>query len=143
MEPARGPAEGGTLIRVTGTDLGATFTDIAGVTLQGPSSNATCRLVDSFGSEYIPGEQVFCETEAVSFPGDYHVVLRVNRNGTSQQLQASVGFTVEQPTVRGVSPSYGPKSGGVEVTVSGSNLDIGNTEDTRVQLSGADCAVTQ
>ena len=41
-----------------------------------------------------------------------------------------------------VAPMYGPQSEGIEVVVSGSQLDIGNTDETRVELNGVNCNVT-
>lgn len=84
--------------------------------------------------------QVVCETEAFSFVADYVVVVEVNQSdGSVFVLGAS--FTVVQPTVSGVSPGFGPASEGVGAIISGSNLDTGNTENTRVELSGVECAV--
>ena len=138
--PLRGPVEGGTRLTITGTNLGAAFSDIVEVTLQG-TSDVTCNVAE-YESDYIPGTQVVCETEAFSSVGDYVVVVKVNRSD-GPVLSSGVSFSVEQPTVSGVSPEFGPVSGGVEVMISGSKLDTGNTEDTRVELNRVECAMRE
>ena len=141
VTPLRGPVEGGTHLTISGTDLGAVFSDIVEVTLQqGPTSNVICQLED-YENDYIPGTRVVCETEAFSSLGEYRVSISVNRT-SGIVLAQGPQFSVEQPTVSGVSPSFGPVSGGVEVAISGSDLDTGNREETRVQLNGMECSVT-
>ena len=140
VAPLRGPVEGGTRLTITGTDLGAAFSDIVEVTLQG-TSNVTCNVAE-YESDYIPGTQIVCETEAFRSVGDYDVVVEVNRSSVPVP-SSGVSFSVEQPTVSGVSPEFGPVSGGVEVMISGSNLDTGNTEDTRVELNGVECVMRE
>ena len=140
VAPLRGPVEGGTRLNITGTDLGAAFSDIVEVTLQG-TSDVTCNVAE-YESDYIPGTQVVCETEAFSSVGDYVVVVVVNRS-SGPVPSSGVSFSVEQPTVSGVSPEFGPVSGGAEVMISGSKLDTGNTEDTRVELNGVECVVRE
>ena len=85
---------------------------------------------------------VVCETEAFSSVGDYVVVVEVNRSD-GPVLSSGVSFSVEQPTVSGVSPEFGPVSGGVEVMISGRSLDTGNTEDTRMELNGVKCVMRE
>ena len=140
IAPLRGPVEGGTRLTITGTNLGAAFSDIVEVTLQG-TSDVTCNVAE-YESDYIPETQVVCETEAFSSVGDYVVVVEVNRSD-GPVLSSGVSFSVEQPTVSGVSPEFGPVSGGVEVMISGSKLDTGNTEDTRVVLNGVECVMRE
>ena len=140
VAPLRGPVEGGTRLTITGTDLGAAFSDIVEVTLQG-TSDMICNVAE-YESDYIPGTQVVCETEAFSSLGDYVVVVEVNCSSVPV-LSSGPTFSVEQPTVSGVSPEFGPVSGGVEVMISGSQLDTGNTEDTRVELNGVECVVRE
>ena len=140
VSPLRGPVEGGTRLTINGTNLGAVFTDIVAVTLQqGPNTNVTCQL-KNYKNDYIPGTRVVCETEAFSSLGGYRVSISVNRTSGIVVAQGPE-FSVEQPTVSGVSPSIGPVSGGVEVAISGSDLDTGNREETRVQLNGMECSV--
>ena len=121
---------------IAGTDLGAAFSDVLGVRLLSGASMANCSLTGA--SDYVPGLQIVCETEAVASTGEYNLEVQLNRSGASP----SFPFQVEQPVVSAVSPVFGPKSGGIEVMVSGSSLDTGNLEETRVQLNGVECDVT-
>ena len=57
VAPLRGPVEGGTRLTITGTDLGAAFSDIGEVTLR-ETSDVTCNVAEY----YIPGIQVVCES---------------------------------------------------------------------------------
>jgi len=135
--------EGGTHLSITGENLGAAFRDILQVILEQGSSNVslTCNVTE-YESDYIPGTQVVCETEPFGTIGDYAVVVEVNRSAgpVCASGETFIEF-VEQPIVSGVSPTFGPMSGGVQVTISGINLDIGNTEKSRVELNGNECDV--
>ena len=57
-------------------------------------------------------------------------------------IRRGSAFTYEEPQVTGVDPAFGPKSGGIEVVISGGSLSIGNRDDTAVKLGGSDCAIT-
>ena len=141
VEPNRGPIEGGTRVNITGTNLGAVFSDIAEVRLRSGGSVVNCSLSGE-GDSYIPGRQIVCETEAVASEGLYSLDVEVSRDSPPPEV-ASVDFLVERPVVSGVDPVFGPKSGGVEVVINGSSLDTGNTEETTVQLNGVYCTLTQ
>ena len=135
VDPNRGPVEGGTRIKITGSNLGAAFSDIVKITLVG-TTTVSCSLDGEEGG-YVLGQQVTCETEAFGSTGQYTVEVVVQRD--SQTVVATADFEAVQPSLSGVAPAFGPKSGGIEVTVSGSLLDIGNTEETRVELNGVNC----
>ena len=139
VEPESGPPEGGTRISITGTNLGAEFSDIQSVILElrGNSNESTpCELIME---DYVVGRQIGCETEDFSTTGTYIVVVEVQRDDDSATAEGT--FRVEQPVVSEVFPHFGPKSGGVEVAVRGSGLNIGNTENTQVMLNGVNCSV--
>ena len=138
VDPNRGPVEGGTRIKITGSNLGAAFSDIVQVWLVGPTNNVSCSLVGEEGG-YVIGSQVTCETEKFSSTGEYTVEVEVQRESQTVYVVAMADFEVVQPVLSGVAPTFGPKSGGIEVAVSGSLLDIGNTEETRVELNGVNC----
>ena len=136
VDPNRGPVVGGTRIKITGSNLGAAFSDIVQITLVGTPNNINCSLDGEEGG-YVLGQQVTCETEAFGSTGQYTVEVVVQRD--SQTVVATADFKVVQPVLSGVAPAFGPKSGGIEVAVSGSLLDIGNTEETRIELNGVNC----
>ena len=137
VEPESGPPEGGTRINITGGNLGAEFGDIQRVTLRGNSSeNTPCQLIME---DYVIGRQIGCETGDFSKTGTYMVVVEIQRGDDSGTAEGI--FRVEQPVVSEIFPPFGPKSGGVEVAVRGSGLNIGNTENTQVMLNGVNCSV--
>ena len=138
VRPNRGPMEGGTCVTITGSNLGAEFSDIVQIRLIG-SSTVTCSLTGE-EDNYVIGQQIVCETEVFDSTGDYILEVEIQRDTQTEVVESM--FQVVQPMLSGVAPMYGPQSGGIEVVVSGSQLDIGNTDETRVELNGVNCDVT-
>ena len=133
ISPPSGPAEGGTTITITGTDLGVTHADVANNTM----INSSLCITQENG--YIPGTQIVCETTAfTSAPGSKDVIVTVQRGVGSVLVVGASLFTVVEPTVTGIEPALGPMSGGTSITIQGTGLNVGNTEDTRVTLDGED-----
>jgi hypothetical protein len=135
FNPKIGPLEGGTTITITGRELGVSIDDF------GPDSitvgNVLCTLVNT---SYIPGRQVLCTTGKLMASKSTNSILIRLRTGhftTSHDL-----FKVATPGVYEVTPSVGPAAGGTWVTVWGTNLNIGNIEDTKIITSdGIRCIV--
>ena len=150
--PDRGPRGGGTRVTITGSDLGANFSDIEQVTLRLEDGTvvAGCSLNRSAEEEnYVSGVRVVCETEgvdqeSVGSADDLELLLVVDvRREDSSFLSANISFRVQQPQLTGVDPEFGPRSGGVDVVISGSFLDTGNTEETTVTLNDVNCVISQ
>ena len=60
----------------------------------------------------------------------------------SQTGESAILFRVASPLITGVFPSHGPQAGGTQLTVYGTDLNIGNIEDTRIALvGGTECTV--
>jgi hypothetical protein len=135
FNPKIGPLEGGTTITITGRELGVSIDDF------GPESitvgNVPCTLVNT---SYIPGRQVLCTTgKLVASRPTNSILIRLQTGHftTSHEL-----FKVATPGVYEVTPSVGPTAGGTRVTVWGTNLNIGNIEDTRIMIGeGVECIV--
>ena len=138
VQPNRGPAKGTTRVTISGTDLGDSYDNILGIILQ--SNNATADVNCSLAGEetYVRGRQIVCVSERPD-EGNYTLNVTIEREGS--QLAVTAPFFVVQPNVTGVDPIFGPKSGGIEVVVSGSSLNIGNRENTRVELNGTNCVI--
>ena len=143
VQPNRGPIDGGTRVIIIGTNLGAVFSDIAQVRLRSDDgrTNVSCSLAGKM-ENYIPGLVIVCETEASESVGEHYLEVKVRR-GSSQSELARVDFLVQQPVVSGIDPVFGPKSGDVEVVITGSDLDTGNTGETTVSLNGVNCVSIQ
>ena len=138
ITPTSGPLQGGTTITITGSELGVMFSDFQSDSII--IAEANCVPVDT---GFVPGTQVRCVTEPFTSSGEKTVVLTLNRDeGTGRATFTN--FVVADPTISSVSPTVGPMAGGSTLTVSGTDLNIGNTENTRVTLNGSDaleCAI--
>ena len=137
VQPNRGPTAGGTRVSISGTDLGASYSDILNVTLRlgGDTDNCTLSRED-----YVVGRRIVCDTLNVTSDGNYMLEVYILRESSTEVVRAP--YSYEEPRVTGVDPAFGPKSGGIEVVISGGSLSIGNTENTIVKLGDSDCAIT-
>ena len=140
IQPNRGPREGGTRVTITGTDLGASFSDILQVRLVSETgTNVRCNLA---GEEmYVLGREIVCDTVRVATTGIHMIDVHVQRESKVELVSAP--FSVEDPQLNGVDPPFGPKSGGIEVIISGRSLAIGNIDQTRVELNGVNCTIQE
>ena len=140
IHPSRGPREGGTHVTITGTNLGAAYSDILEVRLHSEAGTSVeCTLA---GEEtYVIGRQIVCVTQNSSSTGEQMMLIQIQRE--SNEEVASALYTLEQSQLSGINPAFGPQSGGIEVVISGNNLDIGNTENTRVSLSQVNCNILE
>ena len=124
FNPKSGPVEGGTTITITGTDLGVTFDGFIAnsITIRGVPCTPTDR------QSYIPGKQIRCITTQGVTTGPITVLVSLRSHPGKSDMQ----FIVVNPQVRQVIPTLGPMAGGSRLTVWGSNLNIGNLEDTTI-----------
>ena len=136
FNPESGPPDGGTTINITGTDLGVSFNDFTENTIQVGEFNCTPTNPDN----YVSGRTISCNTTDSSggSPGPKTIFITLpNGCGTSDKQ-----FNVVPPQITRVFPSHGPQAGGTQLTVYGSDLNIGNIEDTRITLvGGTECIV--
>ena len=135
--PKSGPPEGGTTITISGTNLGISFNNFSAPGSSIQVGGVTCTPTNP--DNYIPGRMISCTTTSSggsTGPKDIIITLP-NGPGTS-----STQFNVVSPQITGVFPSRGPQAGGTQLTVYGTDLNIGNTEDTRITLVGeTECTV--
>ena len=140
IQPNRGPREGGTRVTITGTDLGASFSDILQVRLVSETgTSGSCNLAGE--EQYVLGREIVCDTVRVATTSIHMMDVHVRRESNVEVV--SVPFSVDEPHLNGVHPQFGPKSGGIEVTLSGRSLAIGNTDQTRVELNGVNCTIQE
>ena len=132
FNPKFGPPEGGTTIIITGIDLGVSFSDFAEDSIQVGGVN--CIPTDS--DTYVPGRKISCTTTSSTVSTAVMIMLSNGRASSGEM------FTRVSPRITGVFPPRGPQAGGTNLTVYGTNLDIGNTEDTTITLvGGTECTV--
>ena len=130
FNPKSGPIEGGTTITITGRELGVTFDDFSAmdsITVGG----APCTPIDR--ESYVPGRQINCITTSGGSTGSKVIQITLPSGTTDSR---TLVFEVVTPRIERVSPILGPVAGGTKVTVFGSNLNIGNIEDTRITVVG-------
>ena len=135
LNPKSGPPEGGTTITITGTDLGILFNDF---TSPGSSIQVGVTCIPTNPDSYIPGRRISCVTSngASTGPKDIDITLP---NGAGR---SNLPFNIVSPQIMRVFPSRGPQAGGTQLTVYGTDLNIGNIEDTRITLvGGTECTV--
>ncbi|XP_022100549.1 plexin-A2-like [Acanthaster planci] len=122
VNPRSGPIEGNTVIAVFGTDLGRRFEDIDTVMV----GNQPCDVA-GFASLYSTGGSISCLTPPGS-EGPALVTLSITgANGTLQSSMGTVTFAYTDPQISNFVPIVGPEAGGTVVTISGFNLQTGNT----------------
>ena len=127
FNPKSGPPEGGTTITITGTDLGVSFNNFAENSIQVGGANCTPTNSDN----YIPGQMISCTTTSSRGSTGVMIMLPNGDVNSGETL-----FTRVSPQITGVFPSRGPQAGGTQLTVYGTDLNIGNIEDTRITLVG-------
>ena len=130
FKPKSGPRDGGTTITITGTDLGVTFSDFtSGNSIRVGDFNCTPTNPDS----YIPGRRISCtitSSGGSTGPKTIHITLP-NGDGMSDAQ-----FNIVSPQITRVFPPRGPQAGGTQLTVYGTDLNVGNIEETRITLVG-------
>ncbi len=119
VAPTSGPMSGGTLVTISGTGLGAATTVLFGSV----AARAVTVVSDTRATATSPAEPQGVVNIRVKTPG-----------GTSPSTAAD-RFRIRPPvpTVTGVTPAWGPASGGTAVTITGTNL----TGATSVLFGGA------
>ncbi|CAG0883074.1 unnamed protein product [Cyprideis torosa] len=113
IKPLSGPVEGGTLLSIEGSNLGFRRSDVEGRIRVG---DIPCDVVD-----YDVSIRIVCRTGAASKELDATVTVG-NRAGYTQ---SSVHFNYRNIELRAVYPPKGPMSGGTQLAISGSFLNIG------------------
>ncbi|XP_019746142.1 plexin-B1 [Hippocampus comes] len=130
IEPLSGLLEGGTLVTITGSNLGQKAEDILNsVSVAG----VPCVVVTSL---YEVSSRIVCRTKASKGEKLGHVSVEVSGGefGVSKQM-----FSFQDPFVMGVLPERGPKAGGTTLTIIGRNLLTGRPSNLDVTVGGVPC----
>ncbi|CAH1158754.1 unnamed protein product [Phyllotreta striolata] len=131
FSPKLGPWEGGTNITIRGINLGKNFQDIySGISIAG----INCQ----------PYEQLYIKTKQIT--------CQVDGPGTKELRQGPVTVKVEDyrgeskthyrfvnPNITGISPRYGPKSGGTMLQITGEYMNAGS--NIQAFLDGLPCRI--
>uniref|UniRef100_A0A4W4HQZ0 Plexin-B1 n=1 Tax=Electrophorus electricus TaxID=8005 RepID=A0A4W4HQZ0_ELEEL len=135
IEPLSGPVEGGTLITISGSNLGQRTEDIQhSVTVAG----APCTVLPSryeISSRYT----IVCETTVSGAERRGQVSVEVKGGGSGQSAQH---FHYQDPVLLSMSPLKGPISGGTLLTIVGRGLMTGQASEIRVLIGGVPCLIS-
>ena len=115
---------------ISGTDLGTSFEKIVNITI----GSLNCAIIVS---SYVVGEQVSCiiaNDSSQQIENDVDIALMVNTTLGPIRANSTSQFRYFEPKIVSVSPTFGPAAGGTIMRVSGTYLNIGNQESTRVLL---------
>lgn len=87
---------------------------------------------------FIPGKQIHCTTTIGSSLG----INLINVTLPSGAAVSNDGFRIVIPEISRVDPVLGPAAGGTTLTVWGSSLNVGNKENTMLQIyNGTNCVI--
>nr|XP_009506679.1 PREDICTED: plexin-B1 isoform X2 [Phalacrocorax carbo] len=130
--PLSGPVEGGTRITITGSNLGQKHQDIAEtVTVAG----IPC-AVDA--QEYEISSSIVCITGRSGAETFGHIVVEVPGGGRGVSGHI---FTYQNPELKSIVPTQGPKAGGTCLTLLGSKLLTGHPNEISVLLGDLPCHI--
>lgn len=121
IEPLSGPLTGGTLLTVTGKNLGHRADQLS-VSIGG----VTCHTLPQ---QYTVSIRLVCETGASleQMSGQVTVGVAEDAVGVSKEQ-----FSFVEPRLLRFSPAQGPLAGGTTLTIQGQFLDAGSTTDIQI-----------
>ncbi|KAM6927913.1 plexin-B1 [Xenentodon cancila] len=132
IEPLSGILEGGTMVTISGSNLGQKSADIFhSVTVAG----VPCTVIPEL---YEVSSRIVCRTKASRGEKVGHVSVEVSGGefGLSNQ-----SFSYQDPFVMEVSPERGPKAGGTSLTITGRHLMTGRPSDLAITVGGVPCKI--
>lgn len=129
--PRLGPWEGGTNVTIEGVNLGKKFSDIAGgIEVAG----ITCRPYE----ELYVQSRVVCLVDGLKTNESRRgpVIVRVS----SYKAESADNYEFVDPMIESIYPTWGPLSGGTQLTIRGQFLNAGRF--IRASINGYDCEIT-
>ncbi|KAJ8400630.1 hypothetical protein AAFF_G00393990 [Aldrovandia affinis] len=133
IEPLSGLVEGGTVVTISGSNLGQKAQDIKdSVTVAG----IPCTVLPG---RYEVSSRIVCETgpSGAEKNGQVSVEVSGGEYGASGQK-----FSYQDPVVTHVAPQRGPKAGGTSLTITGRNLLTGRSSDVSVAIGTVPCLIS-
>ncbi|KAM4582696.1 plexin-B1-like isoform 3-T3 [Fundulus diaphanus] len=132
IEPLSGLLEGGTLVTISGSNLGQKAEDILhSVTVAG----VPCVVIPDL---YEVSSRIVCRTQSSSGEKEGPVSVKVSGGDLRSSTQA---FSYQDPFVMAVSPERGPKAGGTTLTISGRKLLTGLPSDLTITVGRVPCKI--
>uniref|UniRef100_A0A671TN90 Plexin b1b n=1 Tax=Sparus aurata TaxID=8175 RepID=A0A671TN90_SPAAU len=132
IEPLSGLLEGGTMVTISGSNLGQKAEDILNSVMV---VGVPCTVIPLL---YEVSSRIVCRTKASGGEKEGHVSVEVSGGefGLSSQT-----FSYQDPFVMGVTPERGPTAGGTSLTITGRNLLTGRPSDLTITVGGVPCNI--
>uniref|UniRef100_A0A669EFU2 Plexin-B1 n=1 Tax=Oreochromis niloticus TaxID=8128 RepID=A0A669EFU2_ORENI len=132
LDPESGPVEGGTVVTISGSNLGQRAEDIQGsVTVAG----VPCNVIHS---RYEVSSRIVCETTSSGREESGQASVTVRGGGLGLSAHR---FSFQNPVLSSIFPHRGPKAGGSSLTITGQALRTGHTNEVSVLIGGIPCDV--
>uniref|UniRef100_A0A3B4F5K0 Plexin-B1-like n=1 Tax=Pundamilia nyererei TaxID=303518 RepID=A0A3B4F5K0_9CICH len=130
LDPVSGPVEGGTVVTISGSNLGQRAEDIQGsVTVAG----VPCNVIHS---RYEVSSRIVCETTSSGGEKSEQASVKVMGGGVGLSAQC---FHFQNPVLSSIFPHRGPKAGGSSLTITGQALRTGHLNEVSVLIGGIPC----
>uniref|UniRef100_A0AAQ5XTG9 Plexin-B1 n=1 Tax=Amphiprion ocellaris TaxID=80972 RepID=A0AAQ5XTG9_AMPOC len=130
LDPVSGPVEGGTVVTISGSNLGQRAEDIqSSVTVAG----VPCSVIHSryeVSSRQVKG-------------APQHTLLQNALYALSPFFSNSQIFSFQNPILSSIFPQRGPKAGGSALTIRGRRLRTGHPSEVSVLIGGVPCMEDQ
>ncbi|XP_068453440.1 plexin-B1 [Clinocottus analis] len=132
LDPVSGPVEGGTVVTISGSNLGQRAEDIQNsVTVAG----VPCSVIHS---RYEVSSRIVCETRSSGEEKSGQASVKVRGGGLGLSAQI---FSFQDPVLSSIFPQRGPKAGGSSLTIRGRRLRTGHPGEVGVLIGGVPCVV--
>uniref|UniRef100_A0AAQ5YQI9 Plexin-B1 n=1 Tax=Amphiprion ocellaris TaxID=80972 RepID=A0AAQ5YQI9_AMPOC len=132
LDPVSGPVEGGTVVTISGSNLGQRAEDIqSSVTVAG----VPCSVIHS---RYEVSSRIVCETTSSGEERSGQASVKVRGGGLGLSAQI---FSFQNPILSSIFPQRGPKAGGSALTIRGRRLRTGHPSEVSVLIGGVPCMV--
>uniref|UniRef100_A0A8C5CRQ6 Sema domain-containing protein n=1 Tax=Gadus morhua TaxID=8049 RepID=A0A8C5CRQ6_GADMO len=130
IDPVSGPVEGGTVVTISGSNLGQKPEDVENsVTVAG----VPCHVIPS---RYEVSSRIVCETTGSGAEKSGQAVVSVRGGGHGRSTHV---FSFQDPILTSVSPLRGPKAGGSRLRIRGHRLRTGHAGEVSVAIGGVPC----
>ncbi|KAM3871824.1 plexin-B1 [Diretmus argenteus] len=132
LDPVSGPVEGGTVVTISGSNLGQRAEDIQNsVTVAG----VPCSVIHS---RYEVSSRIVCETTSSGGEKSGQASVKVRGGGLGLSAQT---FSFQDPILSSILPHRGPKAGGSALSIRGHRLRTGHPSEVSVLIGGVPCLV--
>ncbi|XP_027875291.1 plexin-B1-like isoform X2 [Xiphophorus couchianus] len=132
LDPESGPTEGGTVVTISGSNLGQRAEDIESSVIV---AGVPCIVIQS---RYEVSSRIVCETTKSGQETRGHASVSVRGGGHGISAHT---FSFQNPVLSSISPLRGPKAGGSSLTIKGRRLRTGHPREVGVLIGGVPCMV--